>query len=54
MQENKISNINGELILQEDSLFTCPSLAASIVTGSSINGFIAWKNEHGVSLKDIE
>lgn len=54
IQENKVSNINGELILQEDCLFTSPSLAAAIVMGRSANGLTEWKNEQGVSLKEIE
>lgn len=38
----------------EDILFTSPSSAGSFVTGNSISGPLNWKDENGISLKDIE
>ena len=42
----------GELI--RDTLFTSPSAAAVFLTGYSINGRIYWKDENGVSLRELE
>lgn len=46
--------IDESLTFTQDWAFTSPSLAAEIVVGYSINGRSAWKNKHGVSLKDVE
>ncbi len=35
-------------------LLSSPSAAASFVTGTSINGMITWKNDAGLSLKELE
>ena len=34
--------------------FSSPSLAAAIIHGGEANGLIAWKNDKGITLKDIE
>lgn len=41
-------------ILQEDILFGSPSYAGSFVLGTTCNGQERWKNEQGVSLRDLE
>lgn len=38
----------------QDYTFSSPSTAASIVSGSSTNGQISWKNKQGTTLKDYE
>lgn len=40
-------------IVQQDMVFKSASTAANFVTGTSTNGLIAWKNEDGVTLKEI-
>lgn len=40
-------------ILLEDVVFKSPSTAGNFVTGRSTNGWDAWKNEKGLSLKEI-
>lgn len=52
---------NGELkrqgdkvILVEDILFSSPSYAASFAAGNSRNGRISWKNNDGLTLRDLE
>ncbi|WP_295252514.1 GIY-YIG nuclease family protein [uncultured Catenibacterium sp.] len=39
--------------LLEDILFNTPSGAASFVLGRSANGYIEWKNDEGLSLKQL-
>ncbi|MGA2798473.1 MAG: GIY-YIG nuclease family protein [Thermoguttaceae bacterium] len=52
---------NGTLIEKEglfhfskDSEFSSPSAAAAVIHGGSANGLIAWKNEEGKTLKQID
>lgn len=40
-------------IVINDIVFKSASTAANYVTGSSTNGLTAWKNEKGISLKEI-
>ena len=59
-----IINKRNELITQkirddnytftQDYTFSSPSTAASIISGSSTNGQISWKNKQGTTLKDYE
>ena len=37
----------------DDTVFKSPSTAANFVTGRSTNGLLAWRDENGVSLKDL-
>ncbi len=46
--------IDPEFCFTQDWPFSSPSLAAAVVTGSSINGQTAWKDKDGVSLKQAE
>lgn len=41
-------------VLTEDILFSSPSGAAAFVCGSSANGNSEWKNDKGMTLKEIE
>lgn len=41
-------------ILQEDTLFSSPSYAASFVVGGNINGKDAWKDVNGLTLNELE
>jgi hypothetical protein len=42
------------LSFTSNHLFSSPSAAAAVVLGRSANGRIEWKNDQGMSLKDIE
>lgn len=42
------------LVFTEDAEFSSPSAAASIVHGGHANGLLAWKNDKGKTLKEIE
>ena len=44
----------GCLLFLQDYAFGSPSTAAGVVLGSSVNGRDAWKNEQGVSLKNLQ
>ncbi|MDO5732825.1 MAG: GIY-YIG nuclease family protein [Eubacteriales bacterium] len=46
--------ISPEHKLLEDTLFNSPSTAAAFITGSSVNGWVEWKDEQGVSLSELE
>lgn len=39
--------------LMEDVPFKSVSSAANFVTGTSTNGYVAWKDKNGVALKEI-
>ena len=41
-------------ILQEDQLFSSPSYAAAFVLGMAANGRTEWKNDKGITLKELE
>ena len=41
-------------VLKKDITFKSASTAANFVTGSSTNGLIAWKDETGRTIKDIQ
>jgi len=38
----------------KDTEFSSPSAAAAVIHGGSANGLIAWKNEEGKSLKQLD
>ena len=52
--DRKNAVIDGNWILQENTLCLSPSSAAAFVIGGSANGLTAWKNQAGKTLKDIE
>lgn len=48
------ASIGEDRILREDVLFKTPSAAASFVTGNSADGWTAWKDESGRTLKETK
>lgn len=47
------AEIDQNRILQEDVLCTSPSSAAAFVVGTAANGWKAWKDENGKTLKEL-
>ena len=46
---------NGDhLKFTRDTEFSSPSAAATVVHGGSANGLLAWKDEDGKTLKELE
>ena len=43
-----------KLVFANDEVFSSPSTAAAIIHGGHANGLIAWKNNDGRTLKEIE
>lgn len=41
-------------VFAEDYEFSSPSAAAAVICGGAMNGLTAWKNEQGMSLKELE
>lgn len=54
LREEYLPKLDKDSKLMQDVLCTSPSLAASFVTGWSINGRDSWKTEDGKTLGDIE
>lgn len=52
-KDGVIGEMDGELILLEDYLFSSPSAAATIIVGNSLNGWISWKSQSGRTLHDV-
>ena len=50
-EKRKLYSKNNKLM--EDVIFKSPSTAGNFVTGRSTNGWDAWKNADGLSLKEI-
>lgn len=46
--------IDSAFTFTKDYIFSSPSTAASIISGNSTNGKIAWRNSQGMTLKDYE
>lgn len=42
------------LVFTQDTEFSSPSAAAAVVHGGHANGLIAWKNQKGLTLKELE
>jgi hypothetical protein len=42
------------LFFKENVLFTSPTAAAATISGSSVNGRMAWRDDQGRTLKDLE
>ena len=40
--------------ISKNYLFNSPSYAAAFVLGTSANGKTSWRNEKGITLKDLE
>jgi hypothetical protein len=45
---------DGVWVFTKDTEFSSPSAAAVVVHGGSANGLIAWKNQEGKTLKQID
>ncbi|AEE18498.1 GIY-YIG nuclease family protein [Dokdonia sp. 4H-3-7-5] len=53
--ENVIqSKTNGDLYFARNYLFSSASAAAAVILGYSVNGRNVWKNDEGLSIKEIE
>ncbi len=42
------------LFFKENVLFTSPTAAAATISGSSVNGRVAWRDDQGRTLKELE
>ena len=54
LRKSEIVQIENQLSLNEDYIFTSPSLAAAIVMGRNANGLEEWKLKNGQTLKGFE
>ena len=54
LTEGVFVKADGFMRLQQDYTFRSPSTAASVLLGSSTNGRVAWTDEQGRKLKDIQ
>ena len=54
LSEGTLTKETDRLIFVKDYEFSSPSAAASAIHGGHANGLIAWKNDKGASLKELE
>jgi hypothetical protein len=54
IEEKDLVSKNGNLVFTKDIEFSSPSSAAAVIHGGSANGLVAWKNEKGKTLKELE
>lgn len=54
IEEGIMKDIEGAFVVQEDLLFTSPSLAAAVLLGRKANGLSEWRNYEGVQLRDLQ
>jgi hypothetical protein len=54
LSEGTLTKETDRLIFAKDYEFSSPSAAASVIHGGHANGLIAWKNDKGVTLKELE
>jgi hypothetical protein len=54
LQNGTLVEKDGRLVFTKDTEFDSPSAAASVIQGGGANGLIAWKDETGKTLKEIE
>jgi hypothetical protein len=54
LSEGTLTKETDRLVFAKDFEFSSPSAAASVIHGGQANGLTAWKNEKGVSLKELE
>lgn len=52
--DGSLVETNGLYEFIRDTEFSSPSAAAAVIEGGSANGLIAWKNQDGRTLKDID
>ena len=53
-REKYATLISKEGILSRNVSFNSPSAAAKFVSGSSINGYLVWRDKNDISFKDVE
>jgi len=54
VEKARSNGVVNNCILIEDIVFKSSSTAANFVTGTSTNGKIAWRNENGRTLREIQ
>ena len=54
LQNGTLMEKGGRLVFTKDAEFDRPSAAASVIHGGGANGLIAWRDENGKSLKEME
>lgn len=54
IQDKTLVERDGVYVFTKDVEFTSPSAAAAVIHGGSANGLTAWKDKHGISLKELE
>jgi hypothetical protein len=54
LQEGTLVSEGAYLKFTQDSEFSSPSAAATVIHGGSANGLLAWKSSEGKTLKDLE
>lgn len=54
LDDGTLSSGGGVLTFLRDAEFASPSAAAAVVRGGNTNGLIAWKDETGATLKDLD
>ncbi len=54
IEEKELIEKDRKLVFTKDVEFSSPSAAAAVIHGGSANGLMAWKNNHGKTLKDLE
>lgn len=54
LQQQKISIRDGVLTFDQDVLFTSPSGASAVICGTACNGWLDWKDQHGVTLHELK
>lgn len=53
-ESGRLVEQEGKMVFTEDTPFSSPSMAASVLFGNSTNGRDAWKDARGKSLKQLE
>lgn len=54
IQERTLVEKDGAYVFMKDVEFTSPSAAAAVIHGGSANGLTAWKDNNGITLKELE
>ena len=54
LEDGVLSVENDHLVFTADEEFSSPSAAAAVIHGGHANGLIAWKNNKGKTLKELE
>lgn len=47
------TEIDGKIVLQTDTDFNTPSLAAGVFLGTPVNGWLCWKTQEGKTLDEV-